>query len=61
VAALHDHFGIECSEGNMLCENYMAYFMDRNRRLTEENWESLEKQNERARLVKFLLHAVNVR
>ena len=60
VAALHDHFGMECSEGTMLCDNYMAHIMDRDRRITREDEATLRKQEERARLVRFLLRRVKV-
>jgi hypothetical protein len=57
VTALHEHFGVDCSEGAMLCENYVAYFMDG--RMPKEYQETLEKQKERYKLVRFLLHRVN--
>ena len=60
VAALHEHFGVECSEGTLLCENYLAYFMDRDRRITREDKANLKKQEERAKLVRFLLRTVTV-
>jgi len=60
VTALHEHFGMECSEGTMLCENYMAYFMDRDRRIAREDEATLGKQEERARLARLLLRRVKV-
>jgi len=58
VAALHEHFGVECSEGTALCENFVAYFLDQSKPLSKQDRLHLETQNERAKLVRALLRIV---
>ena len=58
VAALHEHFGVECGKGEILCEGFATYFTDRNKPFTAEDSQELRKQAERARLVRYLMRLV---
>jgi hypothetical protein len=61
VEALHEHFGVSCEHGSALCANYVAYFMDRNKPLPQEDEAQLKKQAERAQLVKKMLFIAKYR
>jgi len=62
VKALHDHFGVACSEGRSLCENYVTYFMNVDMPMPPAEQAALraqsQREKERVYLVKTLLHIV---
>jgi len=63
VKALHEHFGVACSEGSKLCENYVTYFMNVDLPMPLADRAAMRAQIERERqrvyLVKALLRIVN--
>lgn len=58
VAALHDHFGVDCGRGEVLCESFASYFTDRSKPWAGNDALELKSQAERARLVRYLMRLV---
>ena len=62
VAALHDHFGVDCGRGEVLCESFASYFADRSKPWggndVLELKRQFKRQAERARLVRYLMRLV---